>query len=102
MRIGGLGGAVLGQFGEAVLTLGTVDAVQTLLGRDRQSAPRPLVDLEGQLVAVAGLGLVRPLHDPPHLVGDALGDVRTVVEAELRRSAHAVDVDCDRGSSACP
>ena len=33
---------------------------QALLGRDRQTAPGALVDLEGQLVAVAGLGLVRP------------------------------------------
>ena len=87
---GRLGGAVLRQFGEAVLTLGTVGAVQTLLGRDRESAPRALVDFEGQLVAVAGLGLIRPLENPAHLVGDTLGDICSVVETELRRPADAV------------
>ncbi len=82
--------AVLRQFGEAVLALGTLDSTETLLGRHRESAPRPVVDLERQFVPVAGLGLVRPAKNAPHLVGDAPRDFGTVVETHLPVAAHAL------------
>ena len=51
-------------------------AAHALVGADRHLAPGPLAHPGHQLVAVAGLGLVRPLAQPDHLLrraGDAAG-----------------------------
>ena len=66
-------GPLTGHLGEALRSVGAFGGAETLPGRHRDLAPGPVGDTGCEVVAVAGLGLVRPVAQPQQVLAQLAG-----------------------------
>ena len=62
------GGPLFGQFGETLVAVLALHLANALLGIHRDGTPGSFIDLKGQLIALAALGLLGPVHNATDLV----------------------------------